>query len=425
MAGSCMTIAEKLRDVRKDRKLSQASFADALGFAVSKISDIENNLKTYTDEQILVLKKLLGIEGAPLTDGELTTFKKRLYIWRDYIKNNRIDEGRKLHQELMVITKLSFERDLCLLYRIFEAKQLTEEDNFSAARDILESIEGLLNDTCNENKYHFYYTMGTLCIHERNAKDALAAYEMASSLEVDGLEKEVTLYYNMAICYSFLGRYVRTINAILQIYNEFDHSRINAHTLRFDNELAINYVRINQIDQAIGLLENALDKAKNLDNRAFVGITFHNLGCAYRKLDKHEEAIEYFDKAAEYFEEGTSHYLENLYFKALCLIALKKKSQYKSVLLRSESLSEKSEHYALLFRSLAHLLSIRDEHSVDFIEGRTIPYLLEGYYYYLALDFCDALISVHTKNEAKVKALEIKALRGEIVSKITFGGGNT
>lgn len=243
-----LSIEEKLRIIRKQKGIPQLVIADALGVAPTTISRIENKHEkySYNDGQIKVVRKLLGVENAPLLDGEDVIFKKRLYVWLDIIKSKCFDEADKLQDELSSVSNLSF-------------------------------------------------------------------------------------------------------------------------------------------------------KAKN-----------------------YSQALGYIEDAFEYLKKDEWLYLENLYYKARCLIALKSPLS-KEVISQAKSTISINEDYHLMFTSLANLLTLKDESSCQYIEHTTIPYLLDKFKYSKALDYCEVLGEHFAKKRNIKKALEMKALAGEIKDRIMKG----
>lgn len=63
-----VTIGQAIRKFRKERKISQQSINDAMGFGASWLSDVERGKQTITFNNILKLCDLMGINIDELTD---------------------------------------------------------------------------------------------------------------------------------------------------------------------------------------------------------------------------------------------------------------------------------------------------------------------------------------------------------------------
>jgi tetratricopeptide (TPR) repeat protein len=416
-----LSVEEKIKQIRESKDITQSALSDILGCGNATVSRIENGKAKYTGEQLKEVRKFLGVEDAPLLDSEIEDFKKRLYFFRDYVKDWRIYEARKLREELSIITQVPFEPNLRILYEMLAIRLLMREGCIESAEKALDDVKALIDETTVENMYHYYYNMGSLNAHKGNYSEAQKFFFTAHNMEAFGFTKEPNLYYNLALCYSKLGMYVSAVSVLERTRNEFNHEEYtNDLAMHFDCLLAINYMRIGRLEQAKVLLDKSLERARNFNRRFFIGRALHNYGCVQLKLNEFEKAIEYFEQASDYFEENSLECLENLYFKIRCLIAMKSPT-VKVLLSRAKSLAEKNEHYSLLFESLTHLLTIKNEESLQYIETTTIPYLLEKFEYYRVLDYCELLENVYEKKGNKIKPLEIAAIIRDIYKKILFG----
>jgi len=415
-----LTIAEKIKSVRLSMDIKQEALAQAIGIVRSKISDAESGKREYTREQVDILRKLLRIEGAPLYDSEIAYYEKQLDLWREYIKEARTYEAAKMHEKLSVITKLPYERDLTFHYRMFEAKLFMETEEFSAAEEVLENAKPLLDETTAKNRYHYHYNMGMFNFYKVNYMEAKNFYKTAFNMNIEGFGREPSLYYNLALCYSRLGMAVLSVSTILDVYNRFRYDKTSELGLFLDNTLAVNRIRLNQIEQAKETLCRALERATIQDNRVYIGCALHNYGYAYMREGNFEVALEYFRQQEAYFTEGDDIHLENLYQKIRCLMALKKKALCKPLILLGADYAKDSRRYSILFQSLSHLLNMNDE-ALQFIEDKTIPCLIENHELSRALEFCEELILTYTKKDLKIKTLESIAIKSNILYRITFG----
>jgi len=413
----------KIRAVRIAKGIRQVDLAEAMGLTDSVVVRAENGHSKYTNRQIEIAREFLDIEKAPLLDEELVIFKRRLYMWRDLIKDEHMEEAWKAQQEMSIITQLPFEKDLIMLYNMLEVRLLLKERRFDEAESRLKLVKPELENATKENQYHYYYNMGSLHLFRRNHEDALLSYTLANNMEIDGFEKESFLLYNLAICYARLGKYVLSIVMMEQISGQHRDYKQGAPSLLFDNNLGLNYLRIGHYERAKELFNNVLINAKTINRTVYVGFALHNMGCVCFRLGDYKKANKYFDDAFEYISSESSCYLENLYYKIRCQIAMKVRgsSVYKIDLPRAILMAEGNEHYTLLFNSLAHTKTFREKASQDYIENTTIPYFLQRYEYSKALDFCEILEIAFEKCYLTKRVLEIKVMAFDIHKKMTSG----
>ncbi|MCL2593703.1 MAG: helix-turn-helix domain-containing protein [Defluviitaleaceae bacterium] len=421
--------SQKIKVLRKAANCTQEDLAEALGCTKSKISRIESGDWDYSQEDIAAARKFLGVDNVPFNDKEFMDFKQRLYQWRDLIKNRLTDEARKKQSDLAVITRLYFEPELNMLYRMFEIKlllteALTVKTNVALAEEMLLSEELLIEEASKENQHHFYCNMGALHINKQDFKTALQYYIKACDLEVYVLEKDVSLKLNLAICYGMLGKYALTIGIIEEIYPFLDYNRYSSTQTYLDNTLAVNYFRIGHVSRAKKLLSKCLSEQPGADSKYFLGLSYHNYGCACWKSKEYEEAISYFDRADSYFDKNDRMYVENIYWKVRCLIASKKDSKARLLISEVKPHIEGNEHHLLMFDSLSHLFTINDDASIDFIEKKTIPYLIGKYEHYRAIDYCEVLKSrfmAWSNKGYKKKLIKLKAMICDINEDMLFG----
>ena len=418
-----LTPSQKIRAIRKVVHCSQYELAIALGRTKTKISRVENGKSDYSEEEIVTAKKFLGAEKAPFTSNELMVFKRHLYKWRDLIKNKLTDEARKHQNDLIVITKMPFEPDLNTLYRMFEIRLVLTERKVALAEEMLLSEAPSIKEATEENQYHFNHNMGSLYFFKWDFKTALQYYLKARDFEEHVLEKDVSLKVNIATCYSMLGKYTLAIGITEEIYDSLDFNKTAINRVLVDNMLATNYINVGQVGRAKRMLKKCLTDALGIGSKIPIGMALHNYGCACRKSGEYQKAIDYFNQANEHYVIGDRFYIENMYWKIYCLIELKEVAKAKVLLSEIKPLIEGSEHDSLNFESLSHLLTINDDASLEFIEKKTIPYLIEKYEYFRALYYCELLENKFIKRGKgyKRRLLDLTAIIRKIVCEITFG----
>jgi len=306
---------------------------------------------------------------------------------------------------------------------MFEIRLVLTEANVAQAEKMLSSEAPLIEDATEENKYHFYHNMGSLYIYKWDFKTALQYYLKARSFESYVFKTDVALNINLAFCYSMLGKYALAIGTIEDIYDLMDYNNTSFMQAYVKNMLAINYVRIGQLTRAKKLLDDCVLEGQDIHSKIVNGNILHNHGCACKKSKDYQKAINYFDQANEYYDQGDKFYIENMYWKIYCLIELKEASKARVLLSEMKTYAEGNTHYSLIFESLSHLLTISDSASIEFIEKKTIPYLVEKYEYYRALDYCELLENKFTKwgKGYKRRLLELTVIMHKMTSKMMFG----
>lgn len=421
-----LNVEDKMKIIRMSKGLTQKGFAKILGcnpVAISRIESKkeENKNHKYKKDQVKIILKELGLEGAPIFEGEDVVYKNRLYTWLDAMINERNEEAEQFQKDLSVIMYLPFEPELMLMYEIFDIK-LIMLSNAALAEEMLKLLEKQkrLDDASNENLYHFNFTAGVISFYKKKFKEALRYYLKAEGLEVDDLNKSKGLNLNISYCYSELGMHVYAIASLERMHFLFDGEVVNLQWLKFLNALAVCHMSIGDTGKAKQLLDKAFIDAKSISNERYINIILHNLGCVSIKTKEYDKALEYFEDAFNFFKEGDDYYLENLYYKARCLVALKS-SQAKEVISCAKSALKDNEEYKLLFESLEHLLTLKDEQSRQFIQRETIPHLRDSFKYFKALDYCDTLKASFGKRESGAKIFKVDSIALEISRKMMKG----
>ena len=418
-----LTIEQKITTLRIAHGATQKDLAQALDCGLSTVQRVEKGERTYTKQELEMAIKYFGVEGVPLTEKEVADYKFKIYVWRDRIKANLLEEARKLQKELSFITacaKVDFLQDLVILYKALEVRLLLKYDDFDNIKKNLDFVEQMLDITTEENKYHFYFSSGSLHLYTKNNKEALRYYSLALDVDSDDFEKETSLHFNIALCHAEHGRYFLAITSLERIYNQTGDDITSTFGMLIDSNLGLNYMRMGHTEYARELLNKALEKARGVGNETFVGFILHNYGCSCLKPKEHKKAIEYFDKASVYFTKGSISYLENLYFKIRCLIGLKN-SMAEEMINQALEQAKENEHYSTLFGSLSHLLTLNEKTSAQYIEEKTIPYLSSRFEFFKALDYCELLMELYDKKGLKIKYLEVMAMAYDINNKMNSG----
>jgi len=414
-----LTVAEKICIIREAMNISQPELGKIINRDASTISRIEKNHSKYTDEQLAAIRKFLGIENAPLLDNEKVEFRAGLYIWRDTTNSRRMDEARKMYHEFSVINKMPFEKELLMLFKMYEVNLLFHED-ISLAEKALESARGFLNGATDEARHLFHFNVGSLNFRKGIYDVALQNYLIAHNLQMKTDKVNFTLQYNISLCYSRLGMYFRAIVSTERLLYLCSVNLTDDYWYRLRNQLAVYYMHVDEPGKAQELLGECLVRSSKNKNYKYIGYILHNLGYACLKTKELEEALGYFQRAFNYMKEGQDSYFENLYYETQCLIFMKNPLS-KERLSYAKVISAGNKHYELLFNSLSHLMTLKENDSIQFIEQNTIQHLINKCEYFRALEYCELLEDVFKRQNKKTKTLEIGVLSRDILRRIMQG----
>ena len=407
-----LTVGEKIKQIRKAKGYSQENLAHDINVSTSTICRIEQGMAVVNGDILKTIKKALGVESAPLLPGEGEGFKERLYIWHKLILDGHLVEARTLQKGLSDITALPFESDLATLYQLFDISLLLAEQNYAEAEILLCNLN--TNEMNQENQYHFYYNMGWvyMCIGEDRAKEPLdfllKAYEIQE--KPDG-----SLCYRIARCLTRLGQPFSSMAMLDNAYKAYNDNKTTTTSLDLDNKMALNCIDIGDTVRAKEILEKCLANARKISHERYIAVILHNIGSAYAKEKNWETAYDYFLEADEYFNKTQSDFV-NIYYKARCLVALRRFAQCKELL--SQGLESANEYYNVMFNSINHLITIREYASHEYLETVTIPYLVNRYNITDALDYCEILEEFHENRGSTKKALELAKIQRDIYKRM-------
>lgn len=426
MWGATMTIGEKIKGIRRGLGLSQENLAHDLGCGIATISRIERGLADCSPEMLAAIKATLGIEGAPFTDAEKTTFRQRFYVWGELLGDRRMDDARDLGQELSVILKLPFEQDLVMLYRLYEISQMLSHGQNDDASRKLDKLVDQQDQMSGEHMYRYLRNRAGLDYGKDNHQ-ALKFNLQALEFQSHSLVNPASLYYNIAGCYFMLNHPVQSLIYLEKAGRLHNPTQLDVLGVFIDHVFAGNYLKMGELNLAKERLDRALIKAeaigRKLGRKKYIGMILHLLGVYHQKLNDHAEALNHFNRAAQYFWEGGSDHLDNLCSQIRCLITLKRQAEAKDLLKNATEHAKNSEIHAVIFGALEYALTLRNPQSVQHLEGHAIPYLIQKNEFFHALDFCHDLECYHKKQGNAKKSLETAAIVRDIYAKIFFVNG--
>ena len=414
-----MRLEEKnITRIREAKGISQFSLSRMMRTDVDLVKRVEIGSAQYSSVQIQLAKKHLDVMDMPITEFEVAAFKKRLYIMYDHIKDRRFRKAKAMCGEMAPILKMErYDNDLPRLYRLFEAQILIYADNdLKAAEKKMASFgKESHSDLTAEQRYHYTFNKAAICARRLEYEECFDFYKEAhkSSRQVKELTPEdiKRLQLGIASCYTYLGLPFKAISCLESARDLHYSRRASVLDIHFDLELALNYIRVNELRKAERLLEHCLVCANSIKDDAYIGSVYHNFGKLYIQREQWEEAINYFNRAVECFEEGSVPHSRSMFDIVRCWAGLNKFAHAKRILKEAESLCD-NETYSFLFEVLWHYVEVQsrvslyNEKSVEYIETVALPYLEKTHDYFLAIDYYKLLEAYYAKkNEKKVLSM--------------------
>ena len=88
-------MGERIRECRKQRNLSQAQMAEAIGISNNAFSNIETGNSNATLENVKKIAEYFQVSLDYLTDGEERTLEDEIFI-RRYLELSKEDRGKMM-----------------------------------------------------------------------------------------------------------------------------------------------------------------------------------------------------------------------------------------------------------------------------------------------------------------------------------------
>jgi len=384
-----LTVALKLRGVRKADRENQEDIAHILDISPSGVSRIEKGEFEYTEEQENILRKHYHLVGIPLREREYPGFRNNITLMRDYTRDGKIDEAKKVQEKVKGILKLEFcEPDFCTLYRLTEVLLFQEEKKLDDAEELLSSLQKDVDSFSSENIFHYNSCMGSLYSLQDDEENALPyykkAYNVRDSSAFISLEDKNRLCFNFAKCYTSLERPHRSIMVISRLDRGNALRQISISNLSIDILQANNYTMIAIYEESEEILQKCLLDATSLDNTFYIGLTNLSFGVLYIYKEEWADAVKYTKQAIPFLEKNSRFHLNALYFCARGSIELKDTEEVYAILKVFESLENKSEANEVLYNTIKHIMAIKSyksqffEDSVNYIEEVSIPFFIKS-----------------------------------------------
>jgi transcriptional regulator with XRE-family HTH domain len=390
---------QMLSTIRKKANLTQKDIAKKIGVVPSYINKIENNKKPFDDDLIEKYKIALGAPDLPLTKDEEAQFKQRLYAWKATVNSIEPEKAKIEQIKLQKCIDLTLSNDLKNLYHIFIIGfyRITNENELLENQMI--KLKDLSNTFNDEHLYWYNRQIGVQALLElqyRTALDSLLLAEQKGSLL--NLNNDI-IYYNIAHCLTDMGY---AFGAIKYIEKSQERANFeNNHTFDVYRRyfLAENYTFLGRYKEALELLNSCLrDESKKSNVYVNISLIYRRIGLVYFYMNDYKKALENIDITFTLINTERKSYKDNLYYKAMILIANNQIKQANICLDEAIQMTEEGTLKNVLFNTLKHTITISNKESLHYLEDISIPQL-RFYEKNMALIDCYKKLGQHYENK--------------------------
>jgi len=422
-----LSLAEKIKLIRKAKGLSIENLANAANVNISTISRIESGAMQYNDEMLNAIVKYMEIENAPFAEHEIEAYKNRIWVISELITTNRITEARAAYDGLFPVTKLPYEHDLILLYTMTEAKFLSRDNNMSAFEEKIKAADAFLDGASNEALILYHRNRGFLYYARGDHKNAIKQYLLTTDIESTIFPAEAGVYLNIGVLYFYVGKANLATNYVEHAKLLYNHDRTNISGPMMDDILVACYQAMGQHGKAKKLLNKCLVSAKSVGNALTIGSVTCNLGYAYGIGGEYKKGLELFEQGLEYLKDYDEQYKTGLYSKTSLLIIAKKYDDAKEAIALGKSLSKDDEMFTIMFEALECHMALqslqKNNAAAEYISNVAIPYLKNGSVTYrqAAIELCDSLEAYYKKHRNTKMTMATAAVTRDIYKEMFMG----
>ena len=404
-ANDKMTLAIKMKAIRKARNMTQVQLSIAMGYSPSMTDKYESFTRGITEAALVAFRRETGTEDVPLTDGEVAAFKKDVLCpWNDMLNFGDIEKAVELQPMIAYRVEWSCDADMQVLYELFSIKYNCVIGKREKCDSILESLRKREKDFTDEQKYWYYRYLGFLKHSDWMYKPAVALYMKAEEIGDRYNLNDTALYYNIGNCLSYMGFYYLAIVYLEKIQLDSFELFAIRQGLTTQKLLAKCYSKLGRTAKALEMLKNYLEYllSEKKSDRFRIGGAYFDIGRVYRDAGDFEKALENFDMVKTYYDKKSEAYIAYLCYRAFFLREYNKNDEVMECLDKGSSLVVKGTLWYEWLNAIKHSLSLDKQSSVDYIVWTAIPKLNDHGCHWLVMEL-HKLLSKHYDKIRKYK----------------------
>ena len=426
-----MLLREHLKLIREMKNLSQSELARRMNYDKSHVSHMESGTRAISLGALEEFRRALEIQDVPLTIVEKKQFLQELQDWIDLYAAREYEKGSAfVHQkDFAQRAKWSLDPYLITQYELaclWHYITLEDDESFKEMMSILREKEYSFDD---EQRFRYYHMIGLNELYRYQFKHALVAL-----LKAETMSRQLALtvncyfeilYYQIAYCLTEMDYAYLAIEYLAKAEKAASDKANTAFAVYIRTHLAVNYSKIGKTDEALLLLESCLREESNKKNATgTIGWLYSKIGRVHHRKGDYVKANDFYDMASQHITDKRD-YLQNLFFKAEALFAQEKIDE--CVFLIEKGLEESDEDTIAntLLVALNHSLSLEEPESLEQMETKTIPKLIEYGQHLTAIEYIEKLSSYFGENRKHKQAAYYNQLALKICKLLMEGNLTT
>ncbi|MCL2571916.1 MAG: helix-turn-helix transcriptional regulator [Defluviitaleaceae bacterium] len=415
------SVGEKVRILREHHGVTQEQLSTII-LSKERVARVESGEEEYTDRQLLLIKGHFKLRGLPLTDDECEGFENRMHHWRELLRTRSMPEARRIYGEVTFVDRIEpYAPDLVMQCKLIEVQYFITDNRPEEAEIRLNILKDKLEKMNDECLYYYHHTKGHLDMYYEMYERALVhlqeAYKVLENNKALLIQKKAILYHNIAVCHTHIEMPYKSIIFMQKAQYEGVEAMVPNFELFSSQILAINYIKVNELDEAERLLKKCIAIANGLKSNEHIGYTAFIYGYMHKKAGNWTEAIDSFEKATKYLPANSNNYFASLYHGIHAHIGTRQYVKSRELLQEAEDIYINNQTWTVYFEALGHYLSLRkqmtyrNEVASNYILDKAIPFFIEMNDHFVALDYYILLeehfesIRSHAKSTKMAKAI--------------------
>ncbi|GBF12376.1 tetratricopeptide repeat protein [Tepidibacillus sp. HK-1] len=293
-----MKIGDKIRYYRIKKGLTQSQLAEGI-CSKSYLSKIENNLEVPHKEVVGFIFERLGLSSMEEDLESIETIKNKLQEWYEVIISREKDMAIEMEKAIRKEVKKIEEPTILIDYQLFSLRYQLLLRNLHEAENIIDELKIVENGFSEQQTYYFYTFYGLYKYMKNDLLESLEYYSKAEKISQDIHITEPELNYLLSLVHSRLYHITFAIHYANSSLELFNHNMDYMRSIETQSILSINYIRLHEYEKAEHYLNNSLKTAIKLNDPYLLSNIYHNLGYLFSKMNRHEQAIDYYIKSCK------------------------------------------------------------------------------------------------------------------------------